>query len=99
MTQNEPTAKQIDTYHSITGKYKRDEVKPTIDVAKRLVNVLETTVGYLLVETEKVDLFKGPVMLQRLVKLDKMESTEKSHILHVLDGFIKSVKLKNIAAL
>ena len=50
-------------------------------------------------ETDKADLFKDPVMLQRLAELDKMESTEKSHILHVLDGFIKSVKFKNIAAL
>lgn len=55
--------------------------------------------GYLLGETDKADLFKDPVMLQRLAELDKMENTEKSHILHVLDGFIKSVKLKNIAAL
>ena len=45
------------------------------------------------------DLFKDPVMLQRLAELDRMDNTEKSHILHVLDGFIKSVKLKNIAAL
>jgi hypothetical protein len=50
-------------------------------------------------ETDKADLFKDPVMLQRLAELDKMESSEKGHILHVLDGFIKSVKLKNIAAL
>ena len=41
-------AKQIDTYHSIIGKYERDEVKPTIDVVKKLANVLDTTVGYLL---------------------------------------------------
>lgn len=68
-------------------------------MAKRLANLLETTVGYLLGETEKADLFKDPVMFQRLVELDKMENSEKSHILHVLDGFIKSVKLKNIATL
>ncbi|SFB86187.1 hypothetical protein SAMN05421780_101797 [Flexibacter flexilis DSM 6793] len=73
---------------------------PSIDVAKNISNHLNTTVGYLLLgETDKVDLFKDPVMLQRLAELDKMETTEKSHILHVLDGFIKSVKLKNIAAL
>lgn len=99
MTQNVPTAKQIDTYHSIIAKYEIDEVKPSIDVAKRLANVLENTVGYLLGETEKADLFKDLIMLQKLVELDKMENSEKSHILHVLDGFIKSVKLKNIATL
>lgn len=40
--------KEIDTCHSIIGKYERDEVKPTIDVVKRLAEELDTTVGYLL---------------------------------------------------
>ena len=51
-------AKNIDSYHSIIGKYERDEVKPTIDVVKRLANVLETTVGYLVGETEDKELLK-----------------------------------------
>ena len=55
--------------------------------------------GYLLGETEKADLFKDPVMLNRLSEIDQMDKENKSHILHVLDGFIKSVKIKNIAAL
>ena len=60
---------------------------------------MSTTVGYLLGETDKADLFKNPIMLQRLSELDKMDINDKSQILHVLDGFIKSVKFKNIAAL
>jgi hypothetical protein len=50
-------------------------------------------------ENDNADLFKDPAMLNRLVELQNMETSDKSHILHVLDGFIKSVKLKNIAAL
>lgn len=72
---------------------------PSIEVAKNISNHLNNTVGYLLGETDKADLFKGPVMLQRLSELEDMQTEDKSHILHVLDGFIKSVKLKNIAAL
>lgn len=91
-------AQQLNVHHTIIGRYERDEVKPTIDIVKRIAIELGTTVGYLLGETEESNLFKDPVMLQRLAELDKMESSEKGHILHVLDGFIKSVKLKNIAA-
>lgn len=98
MTQEE-LAKLLSTSISVIGRYERDEMTPSIDVAKNISNHLNTTVGYLLGETDKADLFKDPVMLQRLAELDKMENTEKSHILHVLDGFIKFVKLKNIAAL
>jgi hypothetical protein len=38
-------------------------------------------------------------MLKRINEIEKMDTEDKSHILHVLDGFIRSVKLKNIAAL
>ena len=66
---------------------------------KRLANVPETTVGYLLGETADKDLLKDPAMLKRLNEIGKMDKEDKTHILHVLDGFIKSVRLKNIAAL
>ncbi len=98
MTQEE-LAKLLCTSISVIVRYERDEMTPSIDVAKNISNHLNTTLGYLLGETDKADLFKDPIMLQRLAELDKMESSEKSHILHVLDGFIKSIKLKNIAAL
>lgn len=98
MTQQD-LAKLLNTSISVVGRYERDEMTPSIEVAKKIAGFLDTTVGYLLGETEKDDLFKDPAMLQRLIDLDKMDTTEKKHILHVLDGFIKSVKLKNIAAL
>jgi len=98
MTQ-EKLAKLLNTSISVVGRYERDEMTPSIEVAKKISKFLDTTVGYLLGETEKADLFKDPIMLKRLNDLDKMESEDKKHILHVLDGFIKSVKIKNIAAL
>ena len=98
MTQDE-LAKLLNTSISVIGRYERDEMIPGIEVAKKIAGFLNTTVGYLLGETDKADLFKDPVMLQRLAELDNMQSEDKNHILHVLDVFIKSVKLKNIAAL
>ena len=92
-------AKKVGLHHSIIGRYEREEAKPTIDVVKRLANILDTTVGYLLGETEDRNLLKDPAMLIRLNEIEKMEGEDRTHILHVLDGFIKSVKLKNIAAL
>jgi len=91
-------AKKIDSYHSIIGKYERDEVKPTIDVVKKLADVLDTTAGYLLGETEDRELLKDPSMLKRLNKIAKFPKTDKEHILYTLDAMIKSVQLKNISA-
>jgi len=91
-------AKQIETYHSIIGKYERDEVKPTIDVVKRLANALDTTVGYLLGETEDRQLLKDPSMLRRLNDIAKFPEQDKACILYTLDAMINNVKLKEMQA-
>lgn len=83
----------------IFGSYERDEMTPSIETAKKLTSFLDTTVGYLLGETEDRELLKDPAMLQRLSDLEKLDEKNKSHILSVLDGFLQSVKIKNIAAL
>ncbi len=89
-------AKQIDTYHSIIGKYERDEVNPSIDVVKKLAKVLETTVGFLLGESEDRELLKDPTMLRRLNDIAKFSDEDKSCILYTLDAMINNVKLRGL---
>lgn len=91
-------AKKIDTYHSIIGKYERDEVKPTIDVVKKLAEVLDTTAGYLLGESEDRELLKDPSMLKRLNDIAKFPDQDKNCILYALDAMINNVKFKGINA-
>ena len=92
-------AKLLNTSYSVIGKYERDEMLPSIEAAKKIAKLVDTTVGYLLSEYEQENVLKDPDMLKRLTEIEKMEDTDKGHILSVIDGFIKSIKLKNIAAL
>jgi len=92
-------AKLLNTSYSVIGKYERDEMLPSIEAAKKIAKLVDTTIGYLLGETDQENILKDPDMLRRLNEIEKMDNEDKNHILHVLDGFIKSVKLKNIAAL
>jgi transcriptional regulator with XRE-family HTH domain len=89
-------ARQIKSHHSIVGKYERDEVKPTIDVVKKLAEVLDTTVGYLLGETEDRELLKDPSMMKRLNDIAKFSDQDKFCILYTLDAMINNVKFKAI---
>lgn len=98
MSQTE-LSKALNTSTSVIGRYERDEMTPSIDAARKLAKILNTTVGYLLGETEQEDILKDPDMLKRLNEIEKMNQEDKGHILSVVDGFIKSIKLKNIAAL
>lgn len=65
MTQDE-LAKLLKTSISVIGRYERDEMTPSIEVAKKIAGFLNTSVGYLLSETDDADLFKDPDMLDRL---------------------------------
>ncbi|SRR5690554_2835798 len=92
-------AKLLSTSYSVIGKYERDEMQPSIEAAKKIAKLVGTTVGYLLGETDEENILKDPEMLKRLNEIEKMEEVDKGHILSVIDGFIKSIKIKNIAAL
>jgi transcriptional regulator with XRE-family HTH domain len=94
MTQEE-LAKPLNTSISVIDRYERDAMTTSID----FFNHLNTSDGHLFWKAKKANVFKHSVMQQRLAELGKMENAEKSHILCALNGFIKSVKFKNIAVL
>ncbi len=87
-------ARQLNTNHSIIGKYERDEVKPTIDVVKKIANILETTVGYLLGEIEDFNLLKDPAMLKRLNEINNLPEEDKHCILYTLDGLLRDTRAR-----
>ncbi len=87
-------AKQLNSSISVISRYERDEMTPSIDAAKKLAHVLQTTVGYLLGETDEVNVLKDPAMLKRLNDIEAMEAQDREHVLFTIDAMIKSVKLK-----
>jgi len=93
LSQNE-LAGILKTNHSVIGKYERDAVKPSIDVVKRLADVLETTIAYLMGETKSDDLFKDPEMLRRLKEINQLPQKDKDCILYNLDAVLRDVKTR-----
>ena len=76
----------------IIGKYERDEMKPSIDTAKKLANALDVTLDYLVGDGELRILDKKT--LQRLEEIDKLPDEDKYNIYYTLDNLIKAAKLK-----
>lgn len=91
-------ARLLSTNHSIIGKYERDEVKPTVDVVKRLADNLDTTVGFLLGESEDLNILKDPSMLKRLNEINKLPSKEKEALLLNVDAFLRDFKTRKAYA-
>ena len=86
-------AKIFQTSHTTIGKYERDEMTPSIEAAKKLAKILDTTVGYLLGETQQADLFKDPAMLKRFQDIAALPEKDKECLLITVDHFIKAAKI------
>ena len=82
------------TSYTTIGKYERDEMTPSIDVAKNISNHLNTTVGYLLGEENQTDTFKDPVMLKRLQQINGLPEEDKHCILYAIDNLLASANTK-----
>ena len=93
MTQDE-LAKLLKTSISVIGRYERDEMTPSIEVAKKIAGFLDTTVGYLLGETGEAHLFKDPNMLDRLNNIIELPEKEKEALLMSVDAFIRDAKTR-----
>lgn len=84
------------TTNSAIGKYERDLMVPSVQVASKLAQLLGTTVGYLLGETDEADLFKDKKMLDRVNAISLLPPKEREAIILVIDNFIKSVRFSQI---
>jgi transcriptional regulator with XRE-family HTH domain len=86
-------ARQIEVHHSIIGKYERDEVKPSIDVVKKIAITLNATISFLMGETKEQNIFKDPVMFKRIADIENLPEKDKECLLLTVDNFIKATKL------
>ena len=68
----------LKTFYSVIGQYECDEMILSIQVAKNIAKILDTTVGYILGETEQVNIFKDPTMLNRYNDIEKLNPKIKS---------------------
>lgn len=90
-------AKKIGTSAPIIGRYEREEIKPSIDVAAKLADALGVSLDYLLGKSDSLMLDKKN--LQRLEDIENLPENDKQNIFYTIDNLIKAAKLKNFVAL
>ena len=75
------------------GRYERDEVKPSIEMATKIANALDISLDYLV---GKIDLELDNDMIKRIQSISKLPDKEKEYVFIFLDSFIDRMKLKGI---
>ncbi len=92
-SQAEP-GKQSGINGDIIGKYERDEMKPSIETAKKLADALAVSLDYLVGDGDLNVVDKKT--MQRLEDIEKLPLEDKAHIFYALDNHIKTAKCKAI---
>jgi len=57
------------TQMRLHGMKQAFETTPSVEVAKKMAQLLDITVGYLLGEVAQADTFKNPILIKRLQEL------------------------------
>jgi len=83
--------KAVGTSGDIIGKYERNEVKPSVEVAAKIADALEVSLDYLVGKTSvEVD----SKTLKRLQDIQKLNEQDKSTVLEMVDAFLRDRKTK-----
>jgi len=86
-------ASQLGIHKNVLGRYERNEVFPSIDIARKIADILEVSLDYL---TGKQDVQIDKDTSYRILEVSKFEATDKDHIFSVIDAFIAKRKIQSI---
>ena len=86
-------AEQLNIHKNVLGRYERNEVLPSIDIAYKIANILDVSLDFLI---GKVDVQMDKLTQERILEVSKFDEEDKSHIFSVIDAFIAKRKIQSI---
>jgi ribosome-binding protein aMBF1 (putative translation factor) len=87
----EELASQLNTKGPVIGRYERDEMKPSIDAAAKMANILEVSLDWLVGNT---DAELDTTTINRIQDIAKLTPKDKELVYEFLDSFISNRKIK-----
>ncbi len=86
-------ADQLGIHKNVLGRYERNEVSPSIEIARKIADILDVSLDYL---TGKVDVEMDKDIQKRILEVSKFEDEERKNIFSVIDAFIAKRKIQSI---
>lgn len=90
MSQDE-LAQSLGTKGPVIGRYERDEMKPSIEVAARMAELLDVSLDYLV---GKTDILLDGKVLNRIIEIQKLSPDEQKTVFSLLDAFLRDTKTR-----
>ena len=86
-------ATQLGIHKNVLGRYERSEVLPSIEIARKIADILDVSLDYLV---GKADVQMDKITRKRILEVSKFEETDRNHIFSVIDAFIAKRKIQSI---
>ena len=87
----EELAKMLKTKGPVIGRYERDEMKPSIEAAANMADILEVSLDYLV---GKADEHLDKSTLNRILEVQKLPTDKKDFVLNMIDMALRDFKVK-----
>ena len=84
-------AKKIGVHAPVIGRYERNEVKPSIEVATKIADALAVSLDYLVGNS---DLLLEHNILDRVLNIQKLSNKDQEHLFAMMDAFIRDAKTR-----
>lgn len=91
----EDLAKKVGTSAPIIGRYERDEIKPSIEVAAKMAELLNVSLDYLV---GKTDVLLDNKVMNRITEIQKLSPDEQKTVFSLLDAFLRDTKTRKAYA-
>ncbi|CAA0227438.1 helix-turn-helix domain-containing protein [Tenacibaculum maritimum] len=86
-------ASQLGIHKNVLGRYERNEVFPSIEIARKIADILDVSLDYLTGRTETI-IDKNTH--NRILEVSNFEQQDREHIFSVIDAFIAKRKIQSI---
>ncbi len=85
-------AKMIGVHGAVIGRYERDEVKPSVDMATKIANALDISLDYLVGATSlKLD----KTIINKIQNIQELDNENKGHLFALMDAFLLKCNIQN----
>ena len=85
----EDVANSITTKAPVIGRYERDEMKPSIEAAANMAQVLGVSLDWLVGNT---DIELDRITLDRVIEIQKLPVAKQAELFNVMDAYIRDYK-------
>ncbi|SEC76227.1 helix-turn-helix domain-containing protein [Tenacibaculum sp. MAR_2009_124] len=88
----EDLGKMAGTSGAVIGRYERDEITPSVEIANKIAIALDVSLDYLVGNNNII--FKDKAILKRIENITKMPAQEKQQLFNVMDALIRDFNAK-----